>query len=104
MESHPMRGLSEQIQEDLRTVLDGLPAEQIDAACQVVVDRFKNSGLKSAITSVIEYNWARELADYCENRTFDPEEDGSHIFNALVTLDQFVYYHNRTADDFADEA
>jgi hypothetical protein len=31
----------EQIQEDLRTKLDGLPQEAIDTACQCVVDGFK---------------------------------------------------------------
>jgi hypothetical protein len=60
--------------------------------------------LKAAVVAVIEYNWAKELCDYCENRTGDPEEDSTHIFNTLVKLDQAVYYHNQTADDFANEA
>lgn len=60
--------------------------------------------LKAAVVAIIEYNWAKELADYCENRTGDREEDAGHIFNTLVKLDQAVYYHNQTADMFADEA
>jgi hypothetical protein len=60
--------------------------------------------LKAAIVAVIDYNWARELASYCESRTEDPDDTEGHIFHALVKLDQYVYYHNRTADDFADEA
>lgn len=99
-----MNDLTEQIQEDLRCILGGLPQDQIDAACQAVVDRFKASDLKANIVAVLDYNWARELSDYCENRTDDPEDTEGHVFHALVKLDQFVYYHNRTANDFADEA
>lgn len=39
--------LREQLQEDLRTVLEGLPEQAIDAACEAVVNRF-NEYLKSS--------------------------------------------------------
>ena len=35
-----LKNQRESIQEDLRTILDGLDDEVIDRVCQVVVDRF----------------------------------------------------------------
>jgi len=41
MTTKQVKDLREQLQEDLRTALDGAPQAMIDAACQVVVNRLQ---------------------------------------------------------------
>ena len=43
----------------------------------------------TAIEAIVQYNWADELRDF-EQMTRDGEPTDSHVFRALVTLDNFI--------------
>lgn len=57
--------------------------------------------LKQAIQTVVEYNWADELADYvhCVDEN-GPEARQGHIFEALVKLDAFCTGNTSDPGDY----
>jgi len=55
--------------------------------------------LKHLISRLIEYNWDDEEEDYKLN----PEGRGSHIFEAIVELDNYFYDRETKSSDFLEE-
>lgn len=54
------------------------------------------ANLADAITTVVEYNWAKELDDYRDHE----ESRQGHIFIHLVELDRFVSGRPWEPEDF----
>lgn len=68
----------------------------------VVLDEDGIENLKA----VLEYNWRDELEDYAEQRAAGRQSDEleDHIFRVMVELDQIVYGHTKTAEEFYQES
>jgi hypothetical protein len=58
--------------------------------------------VREALERVLQYNWDDELRDLTEN----PPDDGTthgHIFEALVTLDNWLNNRNATTETYIAE-
>lgn len=57
-----------------------------------------NARVASALGSLLQYNWKAELQDFINEGC--PE---GHIFLEMVELDQWLFNHTTTAEEFAKE-
>ena len=61
-----------------------------------------DKNVRNAIAEIVQYNYADELRDF-QRMTRDGEETDSHIFRAIVTLENFLDGTTHQPEDYIEQ-
>lgn len=88
MNTKELKDLREQMQEDLRTVLDGLPAQAIDAACQVVVNRLQTK--KKGRTFILAFKDPDAISNSLAEEPQDVQKDAKQLLSKFTRYGEYI--------------